>query len=559
MPFHRISRVCHRAGQLACAAFAIASMTTLANERVPSSTQYRASPCPGLLAKARGGVPNVKDVRAFALPGEPDDFKMMQRAACWVTTGQVLTSSLQTCTATTGNNARQRTLVYPPGDYSINQYLSGPSSGWEERGVVYRGGDNFQVVGCSARIHVKGDFHKTGREEQMIPFAVFGSSNFQISGFELHGHMDSMTMDAGVNAPGYEDGILIGGGSHDYAIRDIYVHHFAGDGLVIGANPTPDRNVTIERARSAYNGRMGLTVQHFHNVTVRDSIFEESGNSGATRYGKDIFGGFSPAAGIDIEPDCSFPSTDPSCAPFREKSAPLLIERVQVLNNRGTGIGAAHGNSVGEVIIRNSIVRNAPGTDSYALSLGSTNTLVENSEIHAERGFVWIAGTSTDADNARMKVVLANNKIFGADTLLYAVTSIGEVQVIRNKFVANYTARPLSLTGSGMIKIGREHDDPSSPGWVLAENDFEILGDPRHPNAVGVIGNVRRSYRNTFRLRDPGGYPVTQIGRIWYSKPSAIDGDYYPDSEHLIPWNWPTNAPIPLVDNRARSESVASQ
>lgn len=412
------------------------------------------------VAPSDGPVVNVRDFGARG-DGVTDDLEAMRRAARYV------------------SEHPGTTLYYPPGTYRIDQInhdLRGlpEELRMQQMGVRYENCQNIRVVGCHAKIDVKGDFHKTpwGRaevragveywtahESQLIPFIFSRCSNFTLSGFEIDGNVDQMTRDPRVRIEDTEYGVM-GWNSHHYEIRDVYVHHFATDGLLLGMGDL-DHHFTIRNVVSAHNARQALSLAQVRNGLVIDSVFRDTGFTGT-------FGAFGPSAGVDLEPDCVPPgqpgaNAGNNCPGFDRRGGHVTFERVQVLDNLGWGIVSGNSNRIEDVTIRDSHLRSPPG--SVASPLALFDGVIERSRIEAARGRIDLSGGTSTPDN---EVFVRDNDISGDDILLYAETSVRRV-VIENNAIRGTFRGSESRSGLNFIRLVNP-DRGATPGWEFRNN-----------------------------------------------------------------------------------------
>jgi hypothetical protein len=94
--------------------------------------------------------------------------------------------------------------------------------------------------------------------------------------------------------------------------ENLYSHHFQTDGLIIRETAQPDpedrrltcRNLSFRNCQFKFNARQGTTITQTRGCTFDNCDFSYSGwiDEAATR---GPYGGHSPEAGIDVEPDIS--------------------------------------------------------------------------------------------------------------------------------------------------------------------------------------------------------------------------------------------------------------
>jgi hypothetical protein len=229
---------------------------------------------------------NVKDFGAKG-DGLSDDYEAMQAAAVAI------------C------RSPGATLVYPPGVYRINRYrINGGPNANKVQDIRYMGCTGITITGSGARIDVRGDFRRSADysdgpyvrsyANSVIPFEFINSFGFHLVGFEVNGNVDQMSRDARV-VEGTGTGILTTN-CKDYSIENLFVHHFATDGITLGGNSeVADQRIRLDHVTSTHNARQGLSIIQVRQATIINSVFNDTGRTGS-------YGNHAPAAGVDVEP-----------------------------------------------------------------------------------------------------------------------------------------------------------------------------------------------------------------------------------------------------------------
>ena len=107
-------------------------------------------------------------------------------------------------------------------------------------------------------------------------------------------------------------GIAVENGSKDVAISNIAISNCWGDGVFLGDGATVS-NVTLDNVVCDNNRRQGLSITNAVHVTITDCTFKNTN-------------GTAPEAGIDIEPDAGYTTSD------------ITIKNTQCIGNAGSGI-----------------------------------------------------------------------------------------------------------------------------------------------------------------------------------------------------------------------------
>lgn len=173
--------------------------------------------------------------------------------------------------------------------------------------LVIRG--NGAKLRCAPHLRF-GTFDAQGRPyEHVMPFVTRGFSatpytymlfiegchaRIEIADLELDGNLQQLQVggqwgDTGWQIPAV--GLFLSANSGPVLVRNIFTHHHAQDGLMIGAaqNAAPAR---IENVRSAFNARQGCSFIRGSDVTFVNCSFTDTGRTKLAS---------APGAGLDIE------------------------------------------------------------------------------------------------------------------------------------------------------------------------------------------------------------------------------------------------------------------
>lgn len=153
----------------------------------------------------------------------------------------------------------------------------------------------------------------------------------EVSGFEIDGQITQAVIGGGWGDIGWQvphTGLWIYDNRGPHLISDIHAHHHGLDGMVlfnrIRSETDPPVPVRVERFRSEYNGRQGISLIGGRGVTFVDCRLSHTGRNGVVAS--------NPGAGLDIEAENS------------------LIRDVEIIgcvfdDNHGQGIVADTGDS----------------------------------------------------------------------------------------------------------------------------------------------------------------------------------------------------------------------
>jgi hypothetical protein len=129
---------------------------------------------------------------------------------------------------------------------------------------TYNKCNGLKIIGYNAKIDLKGDFRQTADveieglwysySETVVPFYMRECTNFSIEGFEIDGNVDQMTCDPATIPTATASFGIAASTCKDYNISNIFAHHFATDGVVLGYAQSPDKTHTekVLADRNAY-------------------------------------------------------------------------------------------------------------------------------------------------------------------------------------------------------------------------------------------------------------------------------------------------------------------
>jgi hypothetical protein len=341
-------------------------------EPVHSSSANVIPPC---LDPCTQSCPSVIDVKtAFGAVGDgvSDDYGALVAAANYAS-------------ANAGT-----TLVFPAGTYKADRYIGGTTNVGTH--IRYHDVSDIHLVGCGATVAVKGDIARTSSAvRSIVPFYFESVSNFSMRGFTLQGNVQQMTRSAGVTEA-FSHGIATSN-CQDYSISDVTVSGFSADGILVGAGAPfqvvngqnqyrADRNVFLHNVVATGNARQGLTISQARNVFVSDSTFSDQGRVGA-------YGGHSPQAGVDIEPNYSGVNVD-------IQTGEIEFLNSSFLHNVGSQFEAPYRTSTDSVILSGANVVASPDSSPYTVILAVPDGAILDSQIDTGGGAVYANwGTST--------------------------------------------------------------------------------------------------------------------------------------------------------------------
>jgi len=199
-------------------------------------------------------------------------------------------------------------LSFPQGVYSIPKHRIDAGDGKnnisnfvfnECHGLVIEG--NNSVLDFSGNWVRKNDYtnrNLTYSYHNAIGIELIDCSCITIKNIELNGNCNSTTKQA--STEGYSHGLIISG-CENITVSNIYIHHYHADGMYVGSSSgSPSRiqskYLYVSQSKFLNNARQGCSI-----INLRYSIFTDCSFSETGRTGK--YGGHSPQAGVDIEPN----------------------------------------------------------------------------------------------------------------------------------------------------------------------------------------------------------------------------------------------------------------
>lgn len=218
------------------------------------------------------------------------------------------------------------TLYFPSGTYYVAKYHDSSNSFSD---ITYSNCNGLTIMGDGigrSIIEVNGKFTRSPSYSSpacsfsnaqvsltysVIPFLFRNCNYFSVSGLEVYGEADKTLRSSPSVCPA-GIGIAVFNSSN-YVFNNVYLHHFVEDGLYLGGGTAvysngdstviADRNASVLNSRFSYNGRNDLSVIQLNGGYFYNDIFEKGGNTGGS------YGGDSPQAGVDVEPDYGQGST----------------------------------------------------------------------------------------------------------------------------------------------------------------------------------------------------------------------------------------------------------
>lgn len=160
-------------------------------------------------------------------------------------------------------------------------------------------GDWVRVVDYSKTVE-KNDINTTHTYSyhNAIGMDFINCKDTVINDLELDGNSDKTIKEA--NVEGSSHGIRIIGSSN-LKMKNVYIHHYQADGLYLTSreeNGTyfQSKHLDIVDSNFTNNARQGCSIIQARDINFTNCIFAETGKTG-------LYGGHSPMAGVDVEPN----------------------------------------------------------------------------------------------------------------------------------------------------------------------------------------------------------------------------------------------------------------
>lgn len=221
---------------------------------------------------------SVKDFGAVG-DGVTDDYDALKAAATYI------------------NSVGGGTLIFPPGEYLCDRYVTAGNGVTDP--MIFTDCDGLSIVGYGAKISLKGDYYRDLVTTRSLCGLIFRTcSRVSVAGFEIDGNCD-MTTRAGGLAEAATYGIQLQS-CNTVSLADLYIHHNITDAISIRDGNTSNpriasKNVFGSNVVCQYNGRQGMSIIQARGVTFINSEFSYSGRSS--------YGAHSPTSGVDVEPN----------------------------------------------------------------------------------------------------------------------------------------------------------------------------------------------------------------------------------------------------------------
>ncbi len=326
------------------------------------------------------------------------------------------------------------TLLFPKGTYKINRYkIEGGGGANGVTDILVDQLSNFTISGYGAKIDVKGDFNKPddytvggfhySYSQSVIPLMLSRCSNFVVEGLEFDGNVDQTTRAPGV-VEGSSYGIITERCSN-WKMRDLNVHHFSCDNLMVGFPPLAqvDRNALIEACRFHSAARNNITVLHARDIRFVACVTENAGYTAVDGATIGAYGSHSPAAGVDIEPE----------TPMDAITGNITFDKCTFRHCVGSLFGAAVPSLTEHVTIMDSSLDSEDSAYALPIIMSVKNGVIENCWIDVHAGSIFPTFPGTD-----VSTIIRNNRIYSSGQAITSDTA-QELLIEGNELIGTMT------------------------------------------------------------------------------------------------------------------------
>jgi hypothetical protein len=273
------------------------------------------------------------------------------------------------------------TLYFPPGDYYIDRFVTASN------GVVdpmqFSGCTGLALLGYGAKITTKGNYNRDAVTTRSLSVLVLTNcKNVTIEGFEIDGQLNLTTTSAAYAEPISYGVYLLS--CINVTLKNLDIHHVMTDGVYmrddgIQTNPrVACKYITGTNVSSTYCGRQGMSIVQARWVTFIDSNFSYTF--------RDSVVGFSPSAGVDIEPNRSTATPSPNQMDVDTGQCTFIGCRFE--ENAGSQFIAFSGNIVKNVALENCSLIVGSG------SFGGSDCMVFESDLISVNNCYFNLGTN---------------------------------------------------------------------------------------------------------------------------------------------------------------------
>jgi len=356
-------------------------------------------------------------------------------------------------------------FLLSPGIYQPDQ-LQPKTGNWivGEQGTIFDGGNSIKIA-------VRNQDRATDVVIQGIEIRNY-VPQISFGAIDLNTYQWRNPGDEGFETSDYGDPI-------NWYVRDMYIHHNDGDGIVVGSG------VVLENVRSVDNTWLGIG-GHGRGIVIDGG---ELARNSIRAVEEDKVNWHSGGMKITIARD-------------------IVIRNVHVHDNYGQGIWLDI--AIHNALIENNLVENnAAAGIFFEISYGATiaNNVVRNNAVDDERGWFWPAGilvvSSTDVDvvgnhvsGSPVGVSVIDTRISRADDWLEVPTRVRGPGPYR---VANINVVENTVCDVDRMGIGREADIEIREAFdttVFSRNTYSSVGagmsaDPHRNLSVADWRNVR--------------------------------------------------------------------
>ncbi|MGO4488142.1 right-handed parallel beta-helix repeat-containing protein [Microbacterium sp. 2RAF4] len=134
------------------------------------------------------------------------------------------------------------------------------------------------------RLHGNGATVAKATTLAAIAFIISAKQNILVENLRVNGSRSAFVSSE------HQHGFYIVNGSECVTLRDVEVYDCNGDGIYVGDQTAPSRNIVLEKVDSHGNNRQGMSISHVSGFKATNSRFTATS-------------GTNPQGGVDVEPN----------------------------------------------------------------------------------------------------------------------------------------------------------------------------------------------------------------------------------------------------------------
>lgn len=467
-------------------------------------TDLAASPGTSLISFVRSDVGAVsaglQTVLRDLLPFRPEDFEAVGDG---VTDDYAAFVTLAAAVSANGGGSVQ----FGKGKtYYIGQWET-PANGVLP--INFLGCNGLVIEGNGATISFEGDFDRVVAGTSGIGIQITDCTGVDIRNLELYGNVEETTNTANLSEDNNAVGLNIRS-CLDVDISNVYVHHFATDGIAFrsgGAEASPGvwkacQRCSVRNSRFEYNSRCAMAV-----IGVRSLIVENCSLSYTARhtgtYGTGGAIGHSPKCGFDVEPTANLTRDGDQDV----DTGDIIFRNCRIIDNLAGGALSNPSQISDSITVEYCYIVASIGTSGNSVvNLNRPGCIVRGNYIDALDSLVNLGNvTGGGIHDGFVTHVFEYNTVRGYNKLLNLASTTAKMDVLHNTFICT-AAVPLDILAE-VININNPAAKFENNSLFMPKEAFTLGGANDRHEAV-VIGSSRR-FRNNRWTTD---LPANQSG-----------------------------------------------